>query len=97
MAAKLDRTYLLIDAAPGMENRVFEQLDDIPAVTSKRLVRHGNVDLVAVLESRSHDRAEATIGGSIRFLEGVKNVTEVHESDLEDLPLAVREAITTIR
>lgn len=96
MTEKIDRTYLLIDAAPGMEARVFDQLGNIPQVKRKVLVHHANVDVVAVLEARSHERAEATIGGSIRFLEGVKNVTEVRASDVEDLPLTVRQAIAAL-
>lgn len=76
---------------------MFNSLGTIPQVKGKKLLHHGNVDMVAILEARDHDRAEATIGNQLRFLDGVRNVTELREIDLDDLPFPVRDALVQVR
>ena len=62
--------YVLIRSKPGMENKVFQQLKEIPGFKDSHIL-FGDYDIITKLEGESFDQIGQDVIEQIRQLDGV--------------------------
>lgn len=87
--------FVLIDAYPGMADKVQASLAKYPRVLRHRMLREKNVDLLAVVDGTDPDAIADYIAGTLRFVDGVYAIRMVDEE--EELTPLVRQAMKDLK
>jgi hypothetical protein len=85
LPAPMATAFVLVDAVPGMTDKVFASLDKLlgKGLVAKEKVRSENFDILVRIEASDDDALDDFVASHLRFISGIKEVRRVSDAARE--------------